>query len=267
VGREWTWRQRHGVGFWRIGPLEAAGCVAFFSSRRGGVSAGPWAALNLGGQVGDDAAAVAANRRALAQAVGVPVETWARVRQVHGAEVVAVRAPGDHGAADGLVSATPGLCLTVTVADCCAVYLLDPRRRVVGLCHAGWRGTVADVAGATVAAMVQGWGCRPEDLLAAVSPAVGPCCYEVDAPVIAALRQSAPWADRVLRAEAASPARARLDLWGANVQRLVDAGVPPAGVAVAGLCTACSPDLLYSHRRDGGRTGRMLAGIGLPPDA
>ncbi len=259
----WSWEVRGGIGFWRVASLEGAGCTAVFSARLGGVSAGPYASLNLGGGVGDETAAVAANRGRFARATGLPPATWASVRQVHGVGVARVEAPGAYGTADALISSAPGVCLTIAVADCCAVYLVDPVRRAVGLCHAGWRGTADGAAGATVAAMAAAYGTLPADLLAAISPSVGPCCYEVDAPVMRALQAGAPWSDEVLALDPARPGHARLDLWRANALRLRDAGVRAEGVSVAAICTACRPDVLFSHRRDRGRTGRMVAALAL----
>ncbi len=263
VAAAWSWEVRGAVGFWRVAPLEAVGCAARFSARLGGVSAGPYASLNLGGAVGDETVAVAENRARFAHAAGLPPASWASARQVHGAAVARVEAPGAYGTADALISAVPGVCLTIAVADCCAVYLVDPVRRAVGLCHAGWRGTAADAAGATVAALAAAYGTLPADLLAAISPSVGPCCYEVDAPVIAAVRSGAPWPDEVLARDPARPGHARLNLWRANALRLRDAGVRAEAVSVAAICTACRSDVLFSHRRDRGRTGRMVAALAL----
>jgi YfiH family protein len=270
VAQAWVWQAPSGpsdVGFWRLGPPQP-GTRAAFSSRLGGVSGGPFATLNLGGAVGDDPAAVACNRQRFAAAVGFRPEAVARLRQVHGADVVAVDRPGDAGSGDALCTDVPGVVLAVAVADCAAVYLVDLRRRAVALCHAGWRGTVADVAGRAVAELGRRYGSRPEDLWAAISPAIGPCCYEVGESVIGALRAAVPWAEAVLRPAPEAPAgsaRARLDLWEANRLRLRDAGVPDAQVHVAGVCTACDAPRLFSHRRDRGRTGRMEAVLWLLP--
>jgi YfiH family protein len=260
----WQWRHRHGVGFWSSPGLAAAGFLAAFSSRLGGVSPAPYATLNLGTGTGDDPGRVAENTRRFAGAAGFDAGALARVRQVHGARVVLAQGPGDLGEADGLVTARGGVGLGVLVADCLAVYLVDPVRRTAGLCHAGWRGTVADVAGATVRALAEAFGSRPTDVWALLSPGIGPCCYEVGPEVVEALRGAAPWAQAALAPPAAPPpprpgTGARLDLPLANLLRLRDAGVPPEHVGLERLCTSCHPQVLFSHRRDRGRTGRMLA--------
>lgn len=262
--QDWDWRPRQAL--WRVATLEGRGAGAVFSARLGGCSPAPWDSLNLGLAVGDDPERVAANRRRFAAVAGFDPGAVAAVDQVHGTGVAVVRAPGPAGAADTLLTDCPGVVLTIGAADCAVVYLFDPLRRAIALCHAGWRGTAADAAGLAVAALGEACGTRPADVLAAISPCIGACCYEVDEPVVAALARSAPWAEAVL---APSPlaGRYRLDLAGANRRRLIDRGVPPAAIHSAGLCTACERQRLFSHRRDHGHTGRMQGALWLAPDA
>ena len=145
-----------------------------FTTRLGGLSRPPYDALNLGEGVGDDPAAVAESWRRLALAAGV---SFARVRQVHGARVVvAERAGGPGDEADAVATRTPGVAAYVSVADCVPVLVADPRGNAVAAAHAGWRGTIARVAARAVEALV-GMGARREDLVAAVGPSIGPCCY------------------------------------------------------------------------------------------
>ncbi len=262
-GGGWRYEAAGGVGLFRAPALEAAGAVAVVSSRCGGVSAPPFDSLNLGLSVGDDEVAVAENRARLGEALGVPWPRLATVRQVHGTEVHPVAGAGPQGMdADALIGRGPGTAMAILVADCAPVFLLDPRTGAVGLAHAGWRGTAGGIAARTVAAMGEAYGCRPGDLLAAVGPAIGPCCYEVDEPVLARLRASAPWWAEVVRP--GRPGHAHLDVPGANLRVLRDAGLDPARVAVAPMCTACDRDRLFSHRASGGRTGRMAAVLALP---
>lgn len=261
---DWIWQAGApgGVGLWRIPGLEASGAGAAFSSRLGGCSPFPWESLNLGLGVGDEAGRVALNRHRFASAAGFAEDAVARVHQVHGADVVLVVAPGFAGAGDGLCTDRPGVVLSIAVADCAAVYLMDAARAAVGLCHAGWRGIVADVVGRTIAVMQHAFGSRPEELVAAVSPCIGPCCYEVAEPVLGAVRAAVPWARQVLLDRPGG--HAMFDLWAANRHRLLDAGIRADHIHAAGICTACRSDALYSHRRDQGRTGRMQAALWLP---
>jgi len=238
--------------------LEARLLAAFphgFTTRQGGVSSPPFESLNLGGLVGDDPARVAENWRRLEAATGL---AFARVRQVHGARAVRASLPsGPDEEADAVLSATPGLAACVSVADCVPVLLADPASGAVAAVHAGWRGTLARAAAAGVSALA-GAGARPGDLLAAVGPSIGPCCYEVSPDLAARFRiEVGPETVR-------EGPRQRLDLWRANVLALRAAGVHPDRIEVLGRCTACERDLFFSHRRDGGRTGRQMAFVAPP---
>lgn len=260
---DWKWQEERGVGFWRVSFLEAAGrkvrCGAVFSSRQGGTSRGAYRSLNLGAAVGDDPECVERNRTRFAAAAGFRAEACVRVNQVHGSLAVEVRTPGVGATADAMVTAERNLILSVGTADCVPIYLLDPERGVIALCHAGWRGTVAGVAVNALRAMRDTWGCTPERIWAAIGPSIGPCCYEVDAPLIDRVEAHLPWSDDVLGRR--STGHAHLNLWEANRKALVASGVEPEQISVAHLCTACSEALLFSHRRDRGQTGRMEAAL------
>lgn len=256
------------------------GLVHAVSTRHGGVSRGPWASLNLGKTVGDDPEAVESNHRLLAQAVGVRREHFATTWQVHGRQVL--HAGEDSrgtmlGKADGIITDRPEVPLTQRFADCTPIVVYDPARHAVGLAHAGWRGTVDGMASALVHAMVERYGSDSADLIAAVGPAIGPCCYEVGDDVVDAVRQAFPDWEWILRpprmdtsgawtavttGETAGPrngqpSRLHFDLWETNRLQLAEAGV--AQIEVSGLCTSCRRDLFFSHRGDHGRTGRFGA--------
>lgn len=200
--------------------------------------------------------------------VGCDVAHLARIRQVHGAAVRVVRA-GDLAApvpdADAVITNVPGLAVAVVAADCVPVLLADPRTGAVAAVHAGWRGTAATVVGAAVTAMTREFGVRPETLVAAIGPSIGACCYEVGEELLAAFTEaghtSIDLAEWFARDQAG---RLRLDLWQANADLLVHAGVPRAQVHVAGLCTKTHVDVLESFRVDGANAGRMAAIIVAP---
>jgi hypothetical protein len=228
-----------------------------FTTREGGSSPPPWDALNLGGAVGDEPERVAENWRRLEAATGL---AFARVRQVHGARAVRLHRPGPPvEEADAVVSRTGGLAATVSVADCVPVLIADPATGAVAAVHAGWRGTVARAAAEGVRALARE-GARPADLLAAIGPSIGACCYEVSPDLAARFA-------RELGAEVVrdGPRGPHLDLWGANARVLEAAGVRPEAVEVLSRCTACERDLFFSHRRDAGRTGRQVAFIAPDP--
>jgi len=220
-----------------------------FTTRAGGVSADPWATLDLGDQVGDDPAAVAENWRRLEAATGLG---FARVRQVHGARVVtAERACAPCQEADAVVSTRAGVAACVAVADCVPVLLATPDGAAVAAIHAGWRGTLAQVARAGAEALAAASGGRLAGLRAVIGPSIGPCCYQVSGEL--AERFAAAFGGGVVRPGPAGPL---LDLWQANALGLRAAGLE--AVEVLRRCTACEPATFFSHRRDAGRTGRLV---------
>ena len=177
------------------------------------------------------------------------------LRQVHGATVV--RAPWDGAPeADAAFADEPGHLLGVVTADCLPVLLVDPVRRAVAAAHAGWRGTAAGVVPRAVEALVAA-GSRPEDLLAAAGPGIGPCCYEVGEELREAF---GPGGEAFFRP--GPRGRPHLDVRAANAHQLQQAGLRPERVHHVADCTACRADLYYSYRRDGAGTGRMISFIG-----
>jgi hypothetical protein len=252
---------------YRFRSLGAGGALVHaITTRLGGQSSGHLATLNLGHTVGDAPEAVARNHALLYAALGIAPEQVVTAHQVHGKRV-ALATADDGGrvipATDALIAATPGLYLMLRYADCAPVLLYDPRRRAVGLAHAGRQGTLAQVAARTAQAMIERLGCRAQDLRAAIGPSIGPCCYEVGPESVAATEAAMPDATRIIMRRQPN-GHAHLDLWGANALQLARLGVRQ--IEIARLCTACRTDLFYSHRREGGRAGRFAAIIGLGPD-
>ena len=185
-------------------------------------------------------------------------------RQVHGAAVLPVERGGLAGPGDALATAEPGLPLAISTADCLPIVLYDARRGRLAAVHAGWRGTAQSVTRAAVAALV-GAGSAAADLVAAVGPSIGPCCYEVDGPVIERLEAAFPgrWQPWAMPK---GPGKWMLDLWGANLDQLAAAGVRPERIDLLRLCTGCRPDLLFSYRREKG-AGRLVTVAALPERA
>ena len=240
------------------GPGLVHGCF----TRLGGVSRPPWQSLNTGHGVGDDPDHVRENHVRICRALGIRRADLVSPHQVHSA-VVRVVDGRDRGRVceqtDALVTDTPGVYLMLRFADCVPVLFHDPVRRVVGLAHAGWRGTVACIARATVGWMVEAFGCRPADIRAGIGPSIGPCCYEVGDEVVGAAREAFPDAPYLLERQANG--RWHFDLWAANRYQLATEGVKE--MQVSGLCTSCRTDEWFSHRAEQGRTGRLGAVIGL----
>lgn len=247
--------------------LEAAHC---FSTRLGGVSEGCLASLNLGISRGDKPENILENYRILGNAVGFAPEDTVFTHQTHTDIVRKVdRSNAGEGLfvpvepeCDALVTDAPGLALTVFTADCTPILLWDRVTGAVGAVHAGWRGTVAGIAAKTVEAMERYYGSDPKNILAAIGPNIGKCCFETGADVPEALRA-------YLGAEAEAFIQPKgekylVDLKGANAQILKEAGV--GLVEQSDECTACRMDRFWSHRRVGQERGSMAAVIVCPKE-
>jgi YfiH family protein len=225
-----------------------AGVRAVMTARRGGVSVGTYASLNLATHVGDDGPAVTANRHRLRHALGLPAEpAW--LEQVHGNSVAVLERP-HAGPADAAVTFSHGRVCAVLVADCLPVLLASRAGDRVGVAHAGWRGLAGGVVEATVASL----DCEPAQLVAWLGPAIGPGAFEVGHEVREAFIERDPGATDVFRPGRAG--RFLADLPGLARRRLAAAGVTE--VHGGSLCTYSDPARFYSYRRDGA-TGRMAA--------
>lgn len=240
-----------------------------FSTRKGGVSAAPWDTLNLAPGRGDAAEAVAENYRRFCAAVGVDGSRLVLSKQVHETAIrVCTAADAGKGlgqerdyTADGLITNVPDLPLVVFSADCGIILLYDPENRAIGAVHAGWRGCAAGILEKAVERMSQAYGTKPETLLAAVGPCIGPCCFETDGDVPEAMRAAlGAEAEPYLSYQAP---KWHVDLAGLNRQWLLRAGLLPEHIDVSGLCTACRRDLFWSHRKLGEARGAQVALIAL----
>ncbi len=226
------------------------GIVAVFSGRQGGVSTGPFASLNLGLTTGDDRLAVAENRRRLCAAAGADPARTVQNHQVHGT-VVRVAEPmlggyldpqGDLPQADALITREADLALVALSADCVPIVIAALDGSAVAVCHAGWKGLVAGVVEATVAALGEG------AYAADVGPCAGPQAYEVGEDVAAPLRE---------RFGEGAAYRGTADLAACAGLALFSAGVSPDAIDIAGICTITESDDFFSYRRDGAATGRQ----------
>jgi polyphenol oxidase len=244
--------------------LDASGADAAVTTRSGGVSAGPYATLNLSFSVGDDPGCVLENRRRLAAAFGADPGDFVFARQVHGAGVSivadadrgsgalcvddAIGSVGEAGGADALVTASPGVVLAILTADCVPIVLHDPMAGVLACVHAGWRGTVAGVTAAAIAVM-RGLGARPSGVIAGIGPAIGADRYQVGPDVHEAVSRSfGPAAPGFIRPDPSTPGRWLLDLPSANRHALREAGVPGPQIHTTGLVTGPVPGHFFSDR-------------------
>ncbi len=254
-------RQKNNIWYGSFPELEAAGFINACSCRLHGESSLVDGTLNLALHVGDDQAKVIANRRAFAAVVGVRAESFTTCGQVHGSKITNVtEALVGSGAVDfnstiadtdALVTNLPDVPLLLFYADCVPVLLADKITGAIGLAHAGWRGTVAGIAGKTVEAMHEYFGTQPENILAAIGPSIGACCYEVDDFVLG----KAPGYKAYFTPNGNN--RYQMDLWGINTQQLLERGLRQQNITVAGVCTAHNAELFCSYRAEQGKTGRM----------
>ena len=237
-----------------------------FSTRRGGVSQPPFFSLNLSLDVGDDSASVGENRRLFLSDLGIGNKPLVKTKQVHEDQILVIDretacAVGFPEAvrfapADALITAVGGIILAVSVADCVPLLLFDRKEGVVATVHGGWRSTAARLGSKVVRKMGEIFGTRPEDIVVGIGPAIGPCCYEVDEPVISAFSDLSPrWQEWV---QEEGRGHWHLDLIRANQTLLLEVGVPQGQIFSSGICTSCQQELFFSHRRDGGKTGRMM---------
>lgn len=255
-----------GAPFGRLSGFGEEGVWHAFSTRLSGYSTGPYRSLNLGLHVGDDPEQVQANRKRLFTASPWSLDQVVVGEQVHGAQV-AVVGQSERGAGarrheeavagcDALITRDRAVALMALFADCAPVFFCAPRHGAIGLAHAGWRGIVAGIAPAVLRALEQTFGVPAEQVRVAIGPCIGPCCYEIGDAVAAQFK------DQGLSAALKGPPW-RVDLTQALFIQLQAAGVPLPHMVAAQACTHCRSDLFFSHRRDGGRTGRMAAVIGL----
>lgn len=301
ASREWKLRKAGGLQILEAPELSRLSWLVHgFSTRTGGASKFEQSRergkvtdkiLNLGFTDWDTRAHVIANRKKFFGAVGPKKMRPILLRQIHSDLIYVVGAKDlpqgeDAPQGDALITREPGVLLAVQIADCIPILLADTKRRAVAAIHSGWRGTTQRIAEKTLGRMQMEFGTQPEDVVAAIGPGIGQCCYEVGHEVIKEFAAKFPdarnWFDGpfdllengdadsnwlpwlTMRPPGHAPPAptARLDLIGANRTILVSAGVPSAKISTSNLCTACRPDLFFSYRRER-KTGRMVAAIGI----
>jgi YfiH family protein len=285
ISAPWRIRKTRGLQILELDPFRKLPWLIYgFSTRLGGVS--PLEAekvLNLGFMEWDTRENVLENRRLFQTALGADDLELIPLKQFH-SDVIRVFHHPTAGPCKGDASATdrPGLLLGIQTADCVPVLLVDPKKRAVAAIHAGWRGTLARITQKTVGRMQFEFGSKPADLLAAIGPSIGPCCYEVAADFVtkftAQFADAAGYFDEPRSGEEPNPLQwlnmkppghqpppknVHLDLRKANRSQLLAAGLLAKNIYVSDLCTACYTDLLFSHRREGPLSGRLLSVVGI----
>ena len=253
--------QKNNIWYGTFPALEEAGFVNACSCRLHGESDVVPGTLNLALHVGDDVEKVLRNRKVFAEAMGVDANLFTTCQQVHGSKVVQVTKELVGSGAkdfantiadtDALITNLPDVPLMLFYADCVPVLLADLETGAIGLAHAGWRGTVANIGAKTLVAMGEAFGTKPENVLAAIGPSIGACCYEVDDFV----RDQSSGYEEFFASKGGG--KYHLDLWGMNAKQLQEAGVPAEKITIAGICTNDNVELFCSYRAEQGKTGRM----------
>lgn len=221
------------------------------STRIGGVSPEPFG-MNLSYHVGDEPDNVAENRNRFFASLGFVESRTAIPHQCHSSNVQIASGPGGYETCDGLITEVPGLPLAVTVADCLSIALFEPAKRVIGLVHAGWRGTSQGITIEAVGLMMKHYGVVASDLIAYLGPSAGVCCYEVGQEVAELFSK-----DQVEQRDD----RLYLNLKKSNCDQLLGAGLREEDIEISPHCTICTPQLFHSHRRDRNNSGRMMAAV------
>lgn len=239
-----------------------------FSTRLGGVSKEHLYSMNLSFARGDRKENVRENFQRIAHAVGFSEEKMVFTHQTHTTNVRKVTEEDwgkgfsrerDYSDVDGLITNVPQTVLTTFYADCVPIYLVDPVKKAIGLCHSGWRGTVGRISQVTIARMQEEYGSDPKDILAAVGPSICQNCYEVSGDVIEQFQDSFRekyWKELFYQKE---NGKYQLNLWKANEIILEEAGITKEHISVTDICTCCNPQLLYSHRASKGQRGNLAA--------
>ena len=248
------------------------GFVHGFSTRLGGVSEGIYSSMNLSFTRGDKEEAVRENYNRISAALGSSPEDIVTSDQTHTTNVRVITAedrgngitkPRPYTDVDGMITNVPGLVLATFYADCVPLYFADPVHKAVGLSHSGWRGTAAGIGAVTVKELQKHYGTRPEDIYAAIGPSICQDCYEVSEDVILEFQKTFSrelWKDIFYRKE---NGKYQLNLWEANRQILLGAGILPEHISMPNLCTCCNPEFLYSHRASQGKRGNLGAFLGI----
>ena len=285
----WVLRKPGRLQILQLGPFQKLPWLVHgFSTRPGGVSTlDNQKVLNLGLLEWDAKENVAENRRLFQSAVGASDFKLIPMKQIH-SDLIRLFPAQSAQPCKGDASTTnaPGLLLAVQTADCVPILLVDPKNRAVAAVHAGWRGTLARIAEKTVGRMRFEFRSKPSDLLAALGPSIGPCCYEVGAELVpkftAQFADAASYFDEPRSGEEPNPLQwlnmeppghqpppknVHLDLRKANRSQLLAAGLRAQNIFTSGLCTSCHNDLLFSYRKEGPQSGRLLAVVGIRADS
>ncbi len=264
-------REINGLEYYIIPSFEETGLVNHgFTTRIGGVSPEPFNTLNLGMKTEDESGNVIMNYQKISEVFSVPLEKMVLSDQVHGTAIRIITEedagkglvkPLDYKEVDGLLTDVKGLMLLTFYADCVPLFFLDEAKKVAGVAHAGWKGTVGRIGEKMVNTMKDIYHSNPEDILVSIGPSIGSCCYSVRKDVYNIFEKNLSSVEEVLMKESIDIWK--LDLWSANKKVLEENGILSRNITISGLCTSCNNHKFFSYRKDNGKTGRMAAMIQL----
>ena len=238
-----------------------------FTTRHGGVSQGYYSSMNMGLARGEDKDLVLKNYEILGNAMGFSKENYVTSQQTHTINVRRITAADkgkgvlrDRGYTDvdGLITNEPNIPLVIFGADCVPVFLLDTKNKAIGMAHCGWKGTGERMAERILQEMMDVFGTQPKDVIAAIGPSIGKCCFQVDDPVVELFRENLDFAEEIIFDDPNEVGKYRIDLWETNRRLLADMGVE--NIEIAELCTMCDTNRFYSHRKMREERG-VMAGV------
>ncbi|MGV8057226.1 MAG: peptidoglycan editing factor PgeF [Smithellaceae bacterium] len=233
-----------------------------FCTRQGGASEEEYASLNMSFREGDEEFRVLQNWSKLAEAFAIPLEQFLVLNQVHGDGIFVIEPHGSYFTSraeldyDAIVTNRPGLAICIKTADCVPVFIADRVKKVIAVVHSGWKGTALAICAKVIGLMQNQYACLPRDILAAIGPSIGPCCYEVDS--VAADAFATQKGNESFLFPKKTKNKWMLDLPEANRRQIINCGIPEENIETSGFCTSCNQDLFFSHRASGGVTGRQI---------
>ena len=236
--------------------------VNAFCTRRGGASQDEYKSLNMSFREGDEEFRVLQNWDRLATAFAIPMEQFLVVNQVHGDAIFVIKPHGSYFSSrdelnyDAIVTTRANLAICIKTADCVPVSVVDKVKKVIAVVHAGWRGSALGISAKVIELMQNQYRSQPQDILVAIGPSIGRCCYEIDQATADAFRKQNN--HELFLQQGKKKDKWMLDLVEANRRQILEAGVPENNIEVAGYCTTCNQDMFFSHRGSGGITGRQI---------
>lgn len=261
--------EKSGLKYITFESFENTGAVNHcVSTRMGGVSQGIYSSLNLSFSRGDSKENVMRNFEIICKVNNMDYKNIVMSSQTHKTNIRHVneldRGKGilyksDIEDTDGLITNVPNVVLVTFFADCVPLLFLDPVKKVIALSHAGWRGTVDGIGRKTIEEMASVYGSKPKDILTAIGPSIGKCCFQVDKPVVMEFNEKLEFSSKYIIPDTNFESKYKIDLWGINYEIMKKAGILPKNISVSGLCTMCNSELLFSHRVMGNERGSLAA--------